>query len=300
MRLAQPLRGLIPMLLDASTLPPIEPPAPVGAIVHGTRLFECPHVTAAERSYSKTLLEGKTTSDTLTIGNIAPEVDEPLNWTITEAVSDCATPSDLPWVSTSATSGSVASAGGSQNVSLNFNTAGISGNTTVTGVLCLASNDAGEALITIPVSLSIRSLRADIAAVRAAVASHSPLASTHANRALIAALAALDRALEAGNWDDGVRPDEAGGRTVFDALVRATRELNKIGEPWSQSAIDSLVAAGREIAVVAIEEAPAGPNKVKALQELHHGDVRVNAEPKLESYRRAWALVREGSSTDVS
>ena len=27
-RLAQPLRGLIPMLLDASTLPPIEPPAP--------------------------------------------------------------------------------------------------------------------------------------------------------------------------------------------------------------------------------------------------------------------------------
>ncbi len=194
----------------------------------------------------------------------------------------------------------MASAGGSQNVSLDFNTAGISGNTTVTGVLCLASNDAGEALITIPVSLSIRSLRADIAAVRAAVASHSPLASTHANRALIAALAALDRALEAGNWDDGVRPDEAGGRTVFDALVRATRELNKIGEPWSQSAIDSLVAAGREIAVVAIEEAPAGPNKVKALQELHHGDVRVNAEPKLESYRRAWALVREGSSTDVS
>ena len=117
-RLAQPLRGLIPMMFDASTLPPIEPPAPVGAIVPGMRLFECPHITAAERSYSKTLLEGQTTSDTLVIGNIAPEVDEPLNWTITEAVSDCATPSDLPWVGTSATSGSVASAGGSQNVSV--------------------------------------------------------------------------------------------------------------------------------------------------------------------------------------
>ena len=265
----------------------------------GIRLTECPHITAAERSYSKTLLEGQTTSDTLVIGNTAPEVDEPLNWTITEAVSDCATPSDLPWVCTRATSGSVASAGGVQNVSVDFNTAGIGGNTSVTGVLCLASNDAGEALITIPVSLAIRSLRADIAAVRAAVASHSPLPVTHANKALIAALAALDRGLEAGNWDDGVRPDAAGGRTVFDTLVRAVRELNKIGEPWSQSAVDSLVATGREIAAVAIEEAPAGPNKVKALKELQHGDVRVNAEPKLESYRRAWALVREGA-TDVS
>ena len=298
-RLAQPLRALIPMLLDASTLPPIEPPAPVGAIVHGTRLFECPRITAAERNYAKTLLEGQTTSDTLVIGNTAPEVDEPLNWTITEAVSDCATPSDLPWVGTSATSGSVASAGGVQNVLVNFNTAGIGGNTSVTGVLCLASNDAGEALIAIPVSLAIRSLRADIAAVRAAAASHSPLPSTHANKALIAALAALDRALEADNWDDGVRPDEAGGRTVFDTLIRATRELDKIGEPWSESAIASLVATGREIAAVAIDEAPAGPDKVKALKELQHGDVRVNAGPKLESYRRAWAFVREGG-VDVS
>ena len=298
-RLAQPLRGLIPMLLDASTLPPIEPPAPVGAIVHGIRLFECPHITAAERSYSKTLLEGQTTSDTLAIGNIAPEVDEPLNWTITEAVSDCATPSDLPWISTGATSGSVASAGGAQNVSVNFNTAGIGGNSSVAGVLCLASNDAGEALITIPVSLAIRSLRADIAAVRAALASHSPLPVTHANKALIAALAALDRALEASNWDDGVRPGAAGGRTVFDTLVRAVKELNKIGEPWSQSAVDSLVATGREIAAVAIGEAAAGPNKDKAIKELQRGDQMVNAEPKLESYRRAWAWVREGP-TDVS
>ena len=60
---------------------------------------------------------------------------------------------------------------------------------------------------------------------------------------------------------------------MFDTLVRAVRELNKIGEPWSQSAVDSLVAAGREIAAVAIDEAPAGPNKDKAIKELQHGDV---------------------------
>ena len=296
-RLAQPLRGLIPMLLDASTLPPIEPPAPVGAIVHGTRLFECPHITAAERSYAKTLLEGQTTSDTLMIGNIAPEVDEPLNWTITEAVSDCATPSDLPWVGTSATSGSVASAGGSpERVGELQHRRHQRQHDGHRGALPRqqrrgrgADHDPGLAVDPQPAGRHRSRPRGRGIALAAP--------STHANKALIAALAALDRALEAGNWDDGVRPDEAGGRTVFDALVRATRELNKIGEPWSQSAIDSLVAAGREIAAVAIEEAPAGPNKVKALKELQHGDVRVNAEPKLESYRRAWALVREGART---
>ena len=97
------------MLFDTSSVTP-------SPIVPGMRLTECPRVTATERSYSKTLLEGTTTSDNLAIGNTAPEVNEPLNWTITEAASDCATPSDLPWVGTSATSGSVASAGGSQNV----------------------------------------------------------------------------------------------------------------------------------------------------------------------------------------
>ena len=289
-RLAQPLRGMIPMLFDPASAAP-------SPIVPGLRLTECPHITATERSYSKTLLEGNEVSDTLAIGNIAPEVDEPLNWTITEAVSDCTTPTDLPWVGTSATSGSVASAGGSQNVSVDFNTAGVSGNTTLTGVLCLASNDAGEGLITIPVTLEIRSFRADIAAVRAAVAAHSPLADPRANKALVGALAALDRAVDAANWDDGVRPGEVGGRTVFDALVRAVRELDKISEPWSQSAVDSLAAAGREIAAVAIGEAVAGPDKDKAIKELQRGDQKGDAELKLEYYRRAWALVREASAS---
>ena len=80
----------------------------------------------------------------------------------------------------------------------------------------------------------------------------------------------------------------------------SVKELNKIGEPWSQSAVDSLVASGREIAAVAIGEAPAGLNKDKAIKELQRGDQMVNAEPKLESYRRAWAWVGEGAATDVS
>jgi hypothetical protein len=285
-RLAQPLRGLIPMMFDTSSVTP-------SPIVQGIRLFECPFVTAAPRNYANTLLEGKTKVETLALGNIAPESDEPLNWTITEAATDCASPSDLPWVSASATSGSVPSQGGSRNVNLTFSSVGVSGPANLTGVLCLASNDAGEALITIPVSLTVRSLRAEIADVRASLAARSPLPVTHDNKALTAALAALATADAAANWDDGVRLDSANGRTVFDALVRAVKELNKIDQPWAASAVDTLVARGREIAATALDEAPASLNKQKGLLELARGDAMVNAEPKLESYRRAWAWVGE-------
>jgi hypothetical protein len=285
-RLAQKLRGLIPMMFDTASASP-------SPIVPGVRLFECPHVTAAERSYSKTLLEGQSTGDSLRIGNIAPEVDEPLNWTITEAASDCASPSDLPWVTAAATSGSVPSAGGSTNVGLTFSSVGVSGPVTLTGVLCLASNDAGEALITIPVSLTVRSLRAEIAAVVDSLRARSPLADQHANRALTAALQALGNSVDPANWDDGVRPDAVSGRDVFDGLVRGVRELNKIGQPWSEAAVETLVALGGEIAATAVDEAPASADKTKALQELAKGDNAVNAVVKLEHYRKAWAFVRE-------
>ena len=81
-RLAQPQRGLIPTLFDQAAVSP-EP------IVVGTRLFECPYVTVAPSSFSTTAVEETETTETLTIGNQSPDADEPLDWTITEAVSDC-------------------------------------------------------------------------------------------------------------------------------------------------------------------------------------------------------------------
>ena len=65
-RLAQPQRGLIPTLFDAAAVDP-EP------IVVGTRLFECPYVTAAPRSFSTSRGRGDETVETLTIGNLSPE-----------------------------------------------------------------------------------------------------------------------------------------------------------------------------------------------------------------------------------
>jgi hypothetical protein len=285
-RLAQPLRGMIPMMFDTSSVTP-------SPIVQGIRLFECPYVTAAPRSWTNTLLEGKTTTGTLAIGNTAPEVDEPLNWTITEAVSDCASPSDLPWVSADVTGGSMPSQGGSRNVTLTFSSVGVAGPATLTGVICLASNDAGEALIAMPVSLTVRSLRAEIGDVRASLAARSPLPVTHDDKALVGALAGLANATDAANWEDGVRLDPGNGRTVFDGLLRAVAQLSKIDEPWAAEAVDMLVSLGREITATAIDEAPAGTGKTRALVELSRGDNAINAAEKLEHYRKAWAFVGE-------
>ena len=227
------------------------------------------------RSYSKALLEGQTTGDTLTIGNIAPEVDEPLNWTITEAVSDCASPSDLPWLTPRA-DGRQRSVGRRQHERRAdvLGRPGVSGPVTLTGLLCLASNDAGEPLIAIPVSLQVRSLRAELDAVRAALAARSPLGNARDDRALTAALAALARATEAANWDDGVRPDAANGRAVFDATIRAVKELQKINAPWAAEAIDTIVAIDRLITWTAIAEAAAGRRQGQGAAGAEQGRCR--------------------------
>ena len=62
-RLAQPLRGLIPTVLDSAAVAP-EP------IVAGARLFECPFVTVAPRSFATAAVEETQTVEQLTIGNI--------------------------------------------------------------------------------------------------------------------------------------------------------------------------------------------------------------------------------------
>ncbi len=148
-RMAQALRGLIPTILDPADVSP-EP------IVAALRLFECPHVVASPRSFAGSVPAGSELTRTLTIRNIAPEADEPLNWTITEAVSDCSSPSDLTWASASPTSGTTPSAHGSDDVTITLSAAGLSGPSMLTGVLCLSSNDAGEGTIAIPLKLNVR------------------------------------------------------------------------------------------------------------------------------------------------
>ena len=113
----QPERGLIPTLLDASAVEP-EP------IVSGTRLSECPYVTAEPRSFNLAAVEQTEKTVALTIGNEALESNEPLDWTITEAPLDCAAPSDVSWLSADVTEGTTPSAGGSATVAVTASTVG--------------------------------------------------------------------------------------------------------------------------------------------------------------------------------
>jgi Zinc carboxypeptidase len=147
-RMIQRLRGLIPTLLDPAAVSP-EP------IVAGTRLSECPYVTAEPRSFSLAATEQTERTATLTIGNQALESNEPLDWTITEAPLDCDAPSDVSWLSADVTEGTTPSAGGSSTVAVTASTIGATAPDVRAVLLCLASNDSGEPLIALPVRLQV-------------------------------------------------------------------------------------------------------------------------------------------------
>ena len=146
-RLAQPLRGLIPMIFDAASADP-------SPIVEGDRLFECPHAAAAPASLSAATPEETKTTVELTVANEALEPDQDLVWSITEAASDCSEPSDLGWLSAAPAAGTTGSSSAS-TVEVTLSAVGIEAKDTQTGLLCIATNDAGDPLIEIPVTLEV-------------------------------------------------------------------------------------------------------------------------------------------------
>jgi hypothetical protein len=99
--------------------------------------------------------EGNTATTNLKISNVASRDADDLTWAITETTSDCATPSDLSWVTLSDTSGT-APGGRHDNVQVRFNSTGIDAPATVTGKLCVATNDPANPLIEVPLTLQVR------------------------------------------------------------------------------------------------------------------------------------------------
>ena len=145
-RMSQPQRGLIPLLLDGQAAEPL---------LDAERLMECPHAQVDPDSISTTAVEDTQTTVELTVSNIAVEPDEDLDWTITEAASDCSDPSDLGWVGVDPASGTTASSS-STTVDVTFDATGLTAPDVHTGVLCLSSNDPGEPLIEIPIQLQVQ------------------------------------------------------------------------------------------------------------------------------------------------
>lgn len=147
-RLAQPLRGLIPMMFDEASASP-------SPIVEGDRLFECPHAAVAPESLAAATPEETETTLALTVANEAAEPDQDLNWTITEAATDCSEPSDLGWVSTDPAAGTTGSSS-TTTVDVTFSAAGLDAKDTQTGLLCLTTNDVGAPVIPVPITLEVR------------------------------------------------------------------------------------------------------------------------------------------------
>jgi hypothetical protein len=283
-RLIQPQRGLIPTLLDAQAVDP-EP------IIAAQRLSECPHVNAFPRDFSVVEAEDTERTETLTIANIATELDEPLNWTITEAVSNCATPTDLPWVSASRTSGTTASGGAATDVDLTFDFGAVNGPATRSGILCLTSNDIGEPTIVVALDYEVRDLRVELQDIADELWSRLPLRDKQDSRDLRDAVEALDDATRTRDWDGGGHLDN--GNRVFNELAEAIRNLDGIRGSWVDDAIEDVTAIARDLAQIAVDEAPDGSRKDRAEDELERGDdLRDDREYEraVRRYESAWEI----------
>jgi subtilisin-like proprotein convertase family protein len=72
-----------------------------------------------------------------------------------QAGGQCSSPTDIPWLTVAPANGSTAG-GGNTPTTLTYNSAALAIGT-YTGTLCIASNDPDEALVTVPVSLTVES-----------------------------------------------------------------------------------------------------------------------------------------------
>jgi hypothetical protein len=117
---------------------------------------ECvtPDIDVAPGSLSATQLRGKQTPLAVTVKNTALLGSVDANWTVSEAASDCASPSNVPWLTESPASGSTApqKSGG---FTATLDSTGLAVGTH-TARLCVTSNDADEATVSIPVTLNVQ------------------------------------------------------------------------------------------------------------------------------------------------
>jgi hypothetical protein len=111
-----------------------------------------PVAIVSPTSLDFSLAPGATASNPMTIGNTG---GSSLNFAITEAPAsgDCSAPSDVPWLSESPTSGSVAS-GESQDVTVTADATALAPGS-YSALLCITSDDPVNGLIPVPVSLTV-------------------------------------------------------------------------------------------------------------------------------------------------
>jgi hypothetical protein len=109
-----------------------------------------PLANVTPATFSFDVAFGGSASDVLHIAN---EGGAPLTWSMTEAPGNCSAPSDVPWISETPTSGTVAGADTADST-IDVDAAGLgAGNHSAR--LCVATNDPTHPLIEVPVSLQV-------------------------------------------------------------------------------------------------------------------------------------------------
>ncbi|MGH9904192.1 MAG: M36 family metallopeptidase [Pyrinomonadaceae bacterium] len=129
-----------------------------GSVIDGTQAFDVPAgcqagINVDPPGLTATQFANTTTTQGLRIQNGSLGGGTDLVWSITEAGSDCGTPSDLGWVNVSTASGTTAP-GGMSSVTVTFNSAGLSAPNSLTGKLCVASNDPTRPVVSVPLTLA--------------------------------------------------------------------------------------------------------------------------------------------------
>ncbi|MGA9423154.1 MAG: plastocyanin/azurin family copper-binding protein [Rhodanobacteraceae bacterium] len=103
-------------------------------------------------SLAFTLEPDQAASDEIQIANTGDASSE-LDYTIAEAPDDCASPADVPWLSASPQSGMV-TGGFSAGADVAVQSDGLAAGD-YSGLLCISTNDPLNALISVPVSLTV-------------------------------------------------------------------------------------------------------------------------------------------------
>jgi len=149
----------------ASWTTPVSTPFTTTEVFAGGAWIFSVDIGITPTSLSATVSVNDVQTQTLTIANTGSST---LNWSIFEDNSPplipeaaaCDAPGDVPWLSVSPTLGSTA-ATSSDEVTVTFDSAGLAEGT-YNASLCVESNDPGEPLIPVPVTLAVRDVNIGI------------------------------------------------------------------------------------------------------------------------------------------
>ena len=125
-----------------------------------------------------------------------------------------------------------------------------------------------------------------------------PHADKDTNKKLNEAIESVEDSLAANLWVDDNHLDPKKGDKVFNEERKAVQKLRDIKNPTAEmsAAAVSLVNVDRMLAETAINEAPAGKDKDKALDDFAKGDQEKNLgnlEKAVEHYRNAWKHINQ-------